>query len=264
MLGLPVSAVLLLLTWIILTKFTSPVSHQHLDGWQEIIDLEVRNLGPFTEVEKRVSIIFCCTAILWIIFPFIEDELPFELSDAAIGLLGGTTMFLVPRGDNKPGMLLSWKQTQNLPWGVLILIGGGLSIAQAMDVSGISDFLGSSLRGLDGAPTLLIIIIVCCIMMLISHLMSNTATASTLLPAIGSLAKSIDVNVLQLTVPAALAASAVFMMPQATPPNAIVYASGRVTVAEMSKNGIAINLMAMIVISLMCFGLVKPIFPDGS
>lgn len=263
MMGLPVTATLLPVTWFILTRITSPVSYYKLRGWSRILDTELSNLGPMSSVEKRVALVFCCTAVLWIVMPFIDDHLPFDLDDAAIGLLGGTAMFIIPRGDDKEGALLGWHETKSLPWGVLILIGGGLSIAKAMEVSGIADFLGSSMEGLKGSPELLIIIIIVCIVMIISHLMSNTATASTLLPALGSLAGSLGRERLSLTVPGALAASAVFMMPQATPPNAIVYASGRVTVSEMSRIGLVINVVSMVIISLLSFALVKPVFPDA-
>jgi sodium-dependent dicarboxylate transporter 2/3/5 len=189
-----------------------------------------------------VAAVFALVAALWISRPLLSGWIP-ALSDAGIAVAGGLALFLVPAGGGEGEPLLRWRDAARLPWGVLILFGGGLSLASAIQDTGLTRWIGEATEGLAGYPLVLVIAVPVAVVVLLTELTSNTATAAAFLPILASMAVGAGQDPRALAVPAALAASCAFMLPVATPPNAIVYGSGAVTVPEMARAGVWLNLL---------------------
>jgi sodium-dependent dicarboxylate transporter 2/3/5 len=249
MLGLPLSLVLLLICWYVLTRWLFPVGQQELPGARAAIYDELRKMGPASVAEKRVAVVFATTALLWITRPLLSGQLPaLQLSDTGIAIAAALTFFVIPSGLKKGEFLLTWEYAERLPWGVLLLFGGGLSLASAVASSGLAEWIGGELSGLQGWPILLLVVAVTALIIFLTELTSNIATAATFLPVVAALAVSLGQDPLLLAIPAVLAASCAFMLPVATPPNAIVFGSGHLTIPEMAKAGIWLNVIGVVVI----------------
>jgi solute carrier family 13 (sodium-dependent dicarboxylate transporter), member 2/3/5 len=261
-LGVPVAIVMLTLAWLVLTRWAFPLSRQPIEGLDDLIERERGKIGRMQRSEWRVAIVFACTVVVWIMRPWIEPLLPdfFAISDAGIALLGALALFLIPAGTDPPQFLLKWEDTRELPWGVLVLVGGGLSLGVAIDDSGLAGYLAALPSGLGTWPPLALVLIVAALAALLSHVTSNTATAAILIPLVTSFALSIDLDPLLLAVPVALAASAAFMLPVATPPNAIIFASQRVTVPEMVRAGAGLTLAGIVLATPAAFFLAPRVF----
>ena len=250
--GLPVAVVGLAITFVLLTRWILPVRRTELPGGAEHFRRELARLGPMTRGERTVAVVFVATACLWIVRPWIARLLP-GTTDTGIALAGGLLLFLLPAGRDprdgaggRPRRVLEWADTIRLPWGVLLLFGGGLSLAAAVADTGLAEWIGTSLHGagfLQAWPAWAVTLVVVTVIVLLTELTSNTATAATFLPVIASIATGLGHDPLRLLLPATLAASCAFMMPVATPPNAIVYGSGSVTVPQMVRAGIWLNLL---------------------
>jgi solute carrier family 13 (sodium-dependent dicarboxylate transporter), member 2/3/5 len=262
LLGVPVAIVMLTFAWWILTRWAFPLSRQPIDGLDDLIERDRREIGRMRQPEWRVAIVFACTVTAWITRPWIENWLPdfIAIGDAGIALLGALTLFLIPAGNKPSQFLLKWDDTRELPWGVLVLVGGGLSLGVAIDESGLAEYLAALPSGLGTWPPLVLILIIAALAALLSHVTSNTATAATLIPLVTSFARSIDLDPLLLAVPVALAASAAFMLPVATPPNAIIFASQRVTVPDMVRAGAVLTLVGIILATAAAFFLAPWVF----
>ena len=195
--------------------------------------------------------VFVLTALSWIFRPVITDLFPgMGLTDSGIALIGALSLFIIPANQGDGSSLMTWSRAVTLPWGVLLLFGGGLSLAGAISGSGLADVIGGSLAGLKGFPVIVLIAGVTALIVFLTEVTSNTATTAVFLPVVATLAVTTGVAPLELTVPVALAASCAFMMPVATPPNAIVFASDKLTVAQMARAGFLLNLIAIVVIVL--------------
>jgi solute carrier family 13 (sodium-dependent dicarboxylate transporter), member 2/3/5 len=245
LLGVPLVVVTLPLSWLLLTRVFYPIRLREIPGGREEIERAYRALGPISPAERRVAALFALTALLWIFRPAIGDAVP-GLDDAGIAVAAALLLFLVPAGGGK-GPLMDWKTAERLPWGVLILFGGGLSLAAAVSATDLADWIGAAMSGLGWAPFAMVLAVTVVIVFL-TELTSNTATAATFLPLTASIAVGLGENPLLLAIPAALAASAGFMMPAGTPPNAIVYGSGYVTIGQMARAGVWINLLFIVAI----------------
>jgi sodium-dependent dicarboxylate transporter 2/3/5 len=250
--GVPLVAVTLPLTWLVLTRFVYPIQIREIPGGRQTIDREYRALGPTSRAEKRVAAVFVLTALLWIVRPLLEDAVP-GLDDAGIAIGAALALFLVPAGRGR-GALMDWETAEKLPWGVLLLFGGGLALADAVKESGLAEWIGASVGGL-GWGTFAMVLVVTTIVIFLTELTSNTATAAAFLPLVASIAVGLGENPFLLAVPAALAASCAFMMPVATPPNAIVYGSGYVTVPQMARAGLWLNLLFIVAIIALAYTL---------
>lgn len=249
--GLPVVFIMLPLAWLLLTRVTCPVARRPIPGADAVVRSEFDALGPMSIEEKRVLAIFALTALSWIFRPLITDAFPgMGLSDSGIALIGALLLFIIPNGQKDGGCLMTWPRAVTLPWGVLLLFGGGLSLAGAISKSGLADTVGGSLVGLDGFPTIVLVGAVTTLIVFLTEITSNTATTAVFLPIVATVAASLGIAPLELVIPVALAASCAFMMPVATPPNAIIFASERLTVAQMAKAGVLLNLIAIAVIIL--------------
>ncbi|MBK1734449.1 anion transporter [Halorhodospira abdelmalekii] len=249
LIGVPVSLLMLAFAWVTLTRWSFPLPRQPIPGVADLIERERRQIGRLTTPERRVAVIFLLTAVAWVSRPWLEGIVPegVILSDAGIALIGALALFLVPAEGLKLRFLLDWEDTRALPWGVLVLVGGGLSLGVAIEGSGLAGYLAGLLSDLGAWPIPALVLIIAGLAALMSHVTSNTATAATLLPLVTALALQIDVHPLLLAIPVALAASAAFMLPVATPPNAIVFGSERITVPDMVRAGALLTLAGAIV-----------------
>ena len=256
--AVPLEIVLLVIAWFVLTHVIFPIRAKELVGVDEMIAKELKDLGHISRGEIIIATIFVATAALWMLRPLIDKWLPgISVTDPGIAVIAALIVFIVPVEPKNRVFLLDWTATQGLPWGVLVLFGGGLSLGAAINQSGLSASIATAMGGLSGMPTFALILAVVVAVMVISHLTSNTATAAAFLPLTAALAVSLGENPLFLTIPMVLAASCVFMMPVATPPNAIVFASGELTVPQMARAGILINIISLILIMLVAYSLME-------
>lgn len=240
LLGIPLVAIMLAGAWLILTRLY-PVARGVGTTASQVVDAELEKLGPISRAEVRMTCVFALTALAWVTRPLYGHFVP-GIDDSVIAIVGALALFMVPSGMPEGGRLLAWDDLAGLPWGVLILFGGGLSLAAAMSSSGLANWLGTGMAALASWPVLLILAVSTLAMIFLTELTSNTASAATFLPIGGAVAVGIGLDPLVLTVPLALAASCAFMLPVATPPNAIVFSSGRISIAQMARAGLWINL----------------------
>jgi sodium-dependent dicarboxylate transporter 2/3/5 len=257
--GLPLVIVSLPLTWLILTRLVFPIRIREIPGGANAIRNELARLGPITRAESSVAVIFVATALLWITRPLLDAFLP-GLSDTSIAIAAALAMFVVPVSLREGEFLMDWATAERLPWGVLLLFGGGLALADAVTRTGLAEWIGAALAGLQTWPLLLIIVLVTTVIIFLTELTSNTATAATFLPLIAPLAVGLGENPFILLVPAAIAASCAFMLPVATPPNAIVFGGGYVTVPQMARAGIWLNMLFIVLITILVYTLVLTAF----
>lgn len=227
---------------------------RHLDGGAAVT---IPAAGNWTAEQRRVLTVFALTALLWVTrtAPFGGWSGWFGLphaNDAAVALLAVVSMFLIPNG--RGGRLLDWDSANNIPWGVLLLFAGGIALAKAFMASGLADGLATSMTALTVLPVWLMIVLVCLTVTFLTEITSNTAITSLLMPVMVVAAAAMHIDPMLLMVPAAMSASCAFMLPVATPPNAIVFGSGRVPIKQMVRHGFALNLIGVAVIGLVaCF-----------
>jgi solute carrier family 13 (sodium-dependent dicarboxylate transporter), member 2/3/5 len=248
--GIPLVLLGIPVLYFSLTAITFPIRFKSLPGGKEYIGREVENLGGFNRGEIMVAIIFGFTATLWMTRPLLENRLP-GISDAGIAIFGALLLFLTPINIKKGRFLLDWKAAGKLPWGILILFGGGLTLAGAIQRTGLAEWIGGYFAGLSFLPFVVVIFIVTGVVITFTNLASNSATAAAFLPVMGSVAIGMGEDPLQLAIPVAVAASCAFMFPVATPPNAIVYGSGVMTIPQMVKAGLWLNLLFTLLITLL-------------
>ncbi|MBT8078476.1 MAG: DASS family sodium-coupled anion symporter [Gammaproteobacteria bacterium] len=249
--GIPVSAIMLPITWIALTRFIYPVKIPANDQVSAHLSELRDKLGPMSPAEKRVAMIFGTVVFLWMAGRQIADLLGVNgVSDAGIVMAAAVVFFLAPSGSSVQRSLLSWEDTQKLPWGVLILFGGGLSLAAAVSSSGLALWLGEGLAPLNAWGTALLVVAAVAMVIFLTELTSNLATTATLLPVMGAIALQAGVHPLILTVPVTIAASCAFMLPVATPPNAIVFATGQIRIPQMIRAGLFLNIIGIIIVSI--------------
>ncbi|HVS11055.1 MAG TPA: DASS family sodium-coupled anion symporter [Planctomycetota bacterium] len=253
--GLPVSAVLLPFTWWWLVRIAHPVSRERIPGGEERIAADLRALGAVKPGEWATFLVFCAAVLCWVTRPWLARAVP-GISDAGIAVAAGLALLALPLDRRLTTFALDWRTAAGLPWGVLILFGGGLSLAGAIDRTGAAEFLGTQASALTGLPPLAFILLVTSGMIFLTELTSNTATAATMVPILAALAAPAGLPPLALVVPVTLAASCAFMLPVATPPNAIVFGSGRVTIPQMARAGVTLNLVAVLVITALVYALV--------
>ncbi|MFC6441367.1 DASS family sodium-coupled anion symporter [Bowmanella sp. JS7-9] len=249
--GVPISLVMLPATWWLLTRWIFTVDIKADHSVREHFAQLHRELGPVSSAEKRVGIVFFIVILLWIARTPLSNWLGISgVSDAGIAMWGALMLFLIPANREVSAPILNWHDASRVPWGVLVLFGGGLSLAAAVSSSGLATFLGESLKPLTVFGIAALIVAATALVIFLTELTSNLATAATLLPVVASIALQTDVSPILLTVPVTLAASCAFMLPVATPPNAIVFASGYLTIPQMMRSGVMLNILGMILLSL--------------
>ncbi len=249
--GVPVTIIMLPICWLALTRLVYPISFETSVETQDHLKHLKKALGPASSAEWRIGIVFSCVVIGWMTRPWLTRYLPIEgLSDPGIVMIAAFLLFLIPSGGKNTLRLLNWKQTKELPWEILILFGGGLSLAASVSETGLAHWLGTSLVPLGALGIAAIVVGAVVLVIFLTELTSNLATTATLLPVLAALAIELGVSPVTLTVPVALAASCAFMLPVATPPNAIVFGSGRLTIPQMAKAGLVMNLVGIVLLSL--------------
>lgn len=275
-LGVPIVVVFIGIAWFLITRVLFRTELTSIPGGREMIDSQLREMGPISPAEKRVLGVFAGAAFLWIVPGLISeigaigDALPWlgSLDDTVIAIAAGLVLFALPANTDPPDedppadadaprpyrMLLAWDDAQKgLPWGVLLLFGGGLALASAVASSGLDAVIGNSVGGLGVLPTVLLVAVVVTLVVFLTELTSNTGTAATFIPVLGGVALGLGLDSLTLLIPAALAATCAFMLPVGTPPNAIVFGSGVVTIGQMARGGLLLNIVAVVVITLFAF-----------
>jgi len=257
--GVPLVLIMLPIMYLLLSRFIFPIRIKELPGGREVILKQLRELGSMSRPEFRVAIVFASTALLWIARPLLVPFFP-GLSDAGIAITAGIVLFIIPNGDKKGGKLLLWSTLKDLPWGILILFGGGLSLASAISSSGLAAWIGQGVSGLGALPILLLILVVILVVIFLTEITSNTATAAAFLPILASSAIGIGQDPMLFVIPATIAASCAFMLPVATPPNAIIYGSGKVTIPQMAKAGIWLNIIVSMLLILAVYTLFIYVF----
>lgn len=256
MVGLPIMLVALPLMYLVLTKIVYPIHLDKLPGGKALINNQLSELGTISDPEKKVACVFAGAAFLWITRPLLSDIIP-GLSDAGIAIGAAVSLFLIPVNIRQGAFVLTWSDTRNLPWGVLILFGGGLSLASAISKTGLAEWIGKGVGALNMWPILLLVGLILLLIIFLTEITSNTATTAAFLPILASVAIGLGQNPLLLAIPAALGASCAFMLPVATPPNAIVYGSGKITIPEMSKAGLWLNFLFIILLSICAFTIIR-------
>ncbi|WP_110665063.1 SLC13 family permease [Salinicola halophilus] len=255
--GLPVSIAMLAVAWWWLTRQHFNLELDSSEGEGDVIGSELRKLGKLSQAEARVGIVFLLAAVAWVTRPLLNDLGIAWLSDTAIALLAGVALFLIPSGNERHRPLMLWEDAKELPWGILLLFGGGLALAGSISSSGLADWIAAQLSIFGVLPLILLIGAIAMVIIFLTELTSNTATAAAFLPLLGALALSLDVDPLLITVPAAIAASCAFMMPVATPPNAIVFGTGHLKIQSMIRAGFLLNVVGMVFVTLITMTLIE-------
>jgi sodium-dependent dicarboxylate transporter 2/3/5 len=267
---LPLTIILIPVVWFILIKVLG-LRSQKVELGREIIKEELKKLGPMDSAEKRISVVFAATAFLWIFrsdivtglftIPGWSRLMPFpdKIHDATVAVFMAIILFIIPAGRKHPRQfLMDWATARKLPWGILLLFGGGFAIAGGFSTSGLDKLIGMALKPYLVFHPLIIVFIICLLLTFLTELTSNTATTAALVPLMGGTAVALGLNPLLLMIPATISASMAFMLPVATPPNAIVFSSGRIKMGEMVRVGLILNLVIAVIIACFIYFFVLP------
>jgi len=265
MLCMPLAVILLLVLYFVMVKWLYPNHLAHSLEGRNFIHAELKEMGKLSRQEKRVLIVFCSTAFLWISKDLINaSQKLFQLDDSIIAMTGAISLFMVPSGRTKEEpdeRLLEWSDTRNMAWGILLLFGGGIALAKSLEDAKLMQSLGQYIAGFATDNILVLIFVVTLISVFLSEVMSNIAQVIVMAPVISAVADALQINPLLLGIPMTLGASCASMMPMGTPPNAIVFASGHIKLNQMLKTGFVLNIICVILITLFSWLLLPLIVP---
>lgn len=266
--GLPIVIIMLPIAWLWLTKVLYPIRNIDISTERKIISQQLSDLGKISKAEIITLIVFVFTAFCWIfretkdlggiVIPGLDKLLP-GLEDSTIAMFGALLLFILPVDLRENKFVLDWDHARKLPWGILLLFGGGLSLAEGFKVSGLAEWLGLQVEFFAHTPEIILVIVVITLIIFLTEMTSNTATTAMVLPILGSVAVGLGKSPMVLLAPAAIAASCAFMLPVATPPNAIVFGSGYVSIPQMSKAGFGLNLIGIVVLTLLSYLIIIPL-----
>ncbi len=249
--GLPFSILMLFICYFVLVSWMYPSKLNANNDPGKIIKDELKKLGQFKSEERIVMAVFVCAIFMWVSKNYLNTLLTnLNLSDAGISMIAAFSLFIIPQNLSKGKFVLYWKDMARLPWGILILFGGGLALASGLAEAEIMDLIGQFVSSKEGLNILLISGLLIFIMLFLTELMSNVALVAVFVPVVAGIALGLEVPVLYLCIPVTMAASCAFMLPMATPPNAIVFASGHVKVYQMAKVGLVLNILSVLLIIL--------------
>jgi len=248
----PLSALLLIICWVYLTRFAVKLKADNFTGGVEEIKRQRDLLGKISSNEKRVLVVFVLTAFAWITRSFLLSPILPAIDDTLIALIAGITLFVIPSSGAKDGVL-QWDDAKKIPWGILLLFGGGLAIAQGFKDTGLAKWLAEQLTQLDFLPLLVMTLVLVAVINLLTEVTSNLATTAMILPVLAPLAAAMEVHPYIFMVSATLAASCAFMLPVATPPNAVVFGSGYVSMSSMIRAGLGLNLISILLVTFWVF-----------
>uniref|UniRef100_UPI0025DA1973 SLC13 family permease n=1 Tax=uncultured Winogradskyella sp. TaxID=395353 RepID=UPI0025DA1973 len=256
--GLPFSVLLVSIVYLILVKILFPCKGLVFGTSNSVINNELNMLGKLSRKEKHVLVIFAVIVSLWIFRSLINQLIPsLGLNDTMISIFGAIVLFAIPHNLKKGNFILQWKDTQKLAWGILILFGGGLALAKGMSTSGIVDVVANSISNAN-ISILVAVSLLIILMLFMTELMSNVALTAVLAPVVAGIAIGLEIPILHLLIPVTIASSCAFMLPMATPPNAIVFASGFIKVHQMARAGIILNLISVALLILL-FQFIMPL-----
>jgi len=246
-LGLPLAVLMMGFTWVYLTRFAFRLGSRELPGGMECIEEESSELGPVSSAEKKVLAVFLLVAAAWIARGLFRSGM---IADSTIAMIGALLLFLIPADMKEGTFLLDWKTASKVPWGVIILFGGGLSLASGFRASGLDEWIGSSVSFLNGTDYVVLLSAVALMTIFLTEITSNTATSAMLIPIISGIAISMSISPYGPIIAVTIAASYAFMLPVATPPNAVVFMSSHVTITRMVRAGLVLNIFGWILITL--------------
>ena len=250
--GVPIAIPLLVIAWLYLTKFAFKFKQKEFPGGKEEINRLLVLIGPMKREEKLVSSIFILTAFCWITRSFILQEFFPFIDDTIIAMTAGILLFVVPASDFKK-RLITWEDAVKLPWGIILLFGGGMALAAGFQITGLASWLGAQMSVFQGLSVLVLVFVVITLVNFFTEFTSNLATTAMLLPILAPIAISLNMNPYMLMVACTIAASCAFMMPVATPPNAVVFGSGYLRIPDMIKSGIWMNIISILFLTLMVY-----------
>ena len=266
MFGLPISVLLLFICWQYLVRVIFKMQGQTFPGGKQEIRAQLTQLGSISFEEKMVMGVFSLTALAWITRSFVLKQFIPAIDDTIIAMAGAVLLFLLPASKEKGGTLIDWESAVKLPWGIILLFGGGLAIANGFQASGLAVWIGQQMTLLEGAALILILFVLIASVNFLTEITSNLATTAMILPVLAAMAVTIDVHPYILMVGATVAASCAFMLPVATPPNAVVFGSGYLTIPDMMRSGIGLNLISILLLTLITYFILPALWgfvPDG-
>ncbi|KPH91365.1 anion transporter [Pseudoalteromonas undina] len=262
--GVPLALGMLIISWIWLTKFTYKVdanvqANKRIDT-KAVFSSQLKELGEMQRAEKGVLFVFAFAAVCWIFRPLLGDVTGLKISDTGIAIAAALLLFVLPANKGSDERILDWESAAKVPWGVLLLFGGGLTLASQIKSSGLAVYIANMIEGASAIPLVMSILVVVALITFLTEITSNTATAAGFLPLLGPVAESITGSPLVWVIPAAIACSCAFMMPVATPPNAIVFGSGEIKMKDMIRAGFVLNIVAIVLITLVTMTIAAQVF----
>ncbi len=267
--GLPISITLLFICWKYFTRYAFTFTQNEFPGGKKEIKRLLSTLGRITYEEKLVTVVFALTAFCWITRSFLLQRLLPGLDDTIIAIFFAILLFLIP-ARNKKERLIKWEEAVQMPWGIILLFGGGMALAKGFEESGLAVWIGGQMTSLSGLPIFLLILVLVAAVNFLTEITSNLATTAMLLPVLAPMALTIDVHPFVLMVGAAVAASCAFMLPVATPPNAVVFGSGYLRIPDMVRKGFVMNVASVLILTLFVYFLLPELwdltiigFPDA-
>jgi sodium-dependent dicarboxylate transporter 2/3/5 len=272
LIGVPWAVVMLVVAWLVLTKLVYRPEVNELPGGKELIHNELASLGTMTTAERRVGMIFALAIFFWVFVPFIAlipwlaENAPFlgTIDDAQVAVAAAIACFLVPAGRRREDAagtpLLRWSAAKEIPWGLLLLFGGGLSLSAMFTATGFSEWVGQQVSGLSGMPAWVIIVAVIVVGLVLTEMTSNTATAAAFLPIFGAVAVGVGIDPLFMTIAVTLAVCSAYMLPVATPSNAVAFGSGEITIKQMTRAGVWLNVISLVLVMVVMYTLVPVVF----
>jgi sodium-dependent dicarboxylate transporter 2/3/5 len=267
--GLPISIILLFICWKYLTRYAFNFKQKSFPGGKQEIKRLLSLLGKITYEEKVVTLVFALTAFCWITRSFLLQSMLPGLDDTIIAIFFAILLFLIP-SKKKGEQLINWEEAVKMPWGIILLFGGGMALAKGFEESGLANWIGSQMTSLSGLPILILILVLIASVNFLTEITSNLATTAMLLPVLAPMALTIDVHPFVLMVGAAVAASCAFMLPVATPPNAVVFGSGYLSIPDMVSKGFIMNVVSILILTLFVYfvlpelwGITIEGFPDN-
>ena len=250
--GLPVSSVLLVLAWLYLTRIAYPLGKARFPGGKKEINRLLAELGPLGKEEKMVLLVFVLTAFCWITRSFLLQKFIPNIDDTIIAIGSAIVLFIIPA--NRSGEpLIKWKEAVQIPWGIILLFGGGMAIAKGFQETGLANYLGGQMTFFEGLPLFVLLLLVITCVNFLTEVTSNLATTAMMLPVLAPLALTLGINPYLLMVACTTAASCAFMLPVATPPNAVVFGSGYLRIPDMVRTGFLMNLLSIVIMALAVF-----------
>ena len=258
LIGFPIVLILLPIVWVFLSKIIFQVSSKKSKALEITLSNLNKSIGKAGKSEKVVAMVFFLTAMLWIFRKVLNNSLGTNLNDTSIGILGALMLFIIPTGKNSRAC--NWDTANKIPWGVLFLVGGGIALSKAFKSSGLADWIGSFSSYLYGLDVYFLILISVLVIIFLTELNSNTATVATFTPILIIFAIGLGSNPLYFVIPTTIAASCAFMLPIATPPNAVIFGSGKIDIKDMVKAGVGLNLISIIAVSILSIVILNTMF----